>query len=122
MGEISNFYNFPPRMLIFGTHMPPAVSMHAAKFHLCLSDSFQLWFFVFGNKDLNSKPISSHKFKYMIYNFFHSILDTSGERLIILIPEIYPEKKEFFFSKLNLRNFLVSTIWTLFLIWKVGEI
>ena len=33
MGEFSNFYNFPPRMLMFGTHMPPAVTMHAAKFH-----------------------------------------------------------------------------------------
>ena len=33
MGEISNFYNFLPRMLIFGTHMPPAVTMLAAKFH-----------------------------------------------------------------------------------------
>ena len=33
MGEISNFYHFSPRMLIFGTHMPPAVTMHAAKFH-----------------------------------------------------------------------------------------
>ena len=30
MGEISNFYNFTPRMLIFGTHMPPAVTMRAA--------------------------------------------------------------------------------------------
>ena len=35
MGEISNFYNFLPRMLIFGRpiHMPPSVRMHAAKFH-----------------------------------------------------------------------------------------
>ena len=33
MGEISNFYNFPPRMFMFGTHIPPAVTMHAAKFH-----------------------------------------------------------------------------------------
>ena len=40
MGEISNFYNFPPKMLIFGTLMPPAVTMHAAKFHWCLSDTF----------------------------------------------------------------------------------
>ena len=33
IGEICNFYNFPPRMLIFGTHIPPVVTMHAAKFH-----------------------------------------------------------------------------------------
>ena len=33
MGEISNFYNFPPRMLIVDTHMPPAITMHAAKLH-----------------------------------------------------------------------------------------
>ena len=33
-------------------------------------------------------------FKYMIYNFFHSILDTSGERLTIHISEIYLEEKE----------------------------
>ena len=39
MGEISNFYNCPPRMLIFGTLMPPAVTMHAAKFHACLPDT-----------------------------------------------------------------------------------
>ena len=32
MGEISNFYNSPPRMLIFSTLMPPAVTMHTAKF------------------------------------------------------------------------------------------
>ena len=33
MGEISNFYNFLSRMLIFGTHMPPVVTKHVAKFH-----------------------------------------------------------------------------------------
>ena len=33
MGEIPSFYNLPPRMLIFGTRMPPAVTMQAAKFH-----------------------------------------------------------------------------------------
>ena len=62
MGEISNFYNFAPRMLIFGTHMPPSVTIQAAKLHWCLSDTFKLWFNVFDSKDLNSKPISSHKF------------------------------------------------------------
>ena len=33
MGEISNFYNFPPRMLIFDTLTPPAITMHARMFH-----------------------------------------------------------------------------------------
>ena len=33
MGEISNFYNFPPRMSIFGTHIPPIINIQAAKFH-----------------------------------------------------------------------------------------
>ena len=47
MGEISNFYNFPPRMLVFGTHMPPAVTMHAAMFHWCLSHTFLLMIFCF---------------------------------------------------------------------------
>ena len=75
MGEISNFYNYPPRMLIFGTHMPPAVTMHAAKFHLYLSDSFSdMTFFVFGSKDLNSKPISSHKFYVYDLEFFPQYL------------------------------------------------
>ena len=36
MGEISNFYNFPPIMLFFGTHMHPAITMHSPKFHLWL--------------------------------------------------------------------------------------
>ena len=31
MGEISNFYNFSPRLFIFGTHIPPIISIHAAK-------------------------------------------------------------------------------------------
>ena len=65
-------------------------------------------------------------FKYMIQDFFHSILDASRKRLTIDISEIFLEKKEknFFLSKLNLRNFQVSTklIWSLFLICKVGEI
>ena len=62
MGEISNFYNFPTRMLIFGTHMPPTVTMHDAKSHWCVSDTFWVMIFVFGNKDLHSKPIPSQKF------------------------------------------------------------
>ena len=32
MGEISNFYNFSHRLLIFGTHIPPITTIHAAKF------------------------------------------------------------------------------------------
>ena len=32
--------------------------------------------------------------KYMIYDFFHSILDTSRKRLTIDISEICPEKKK----------------------------
>ena len=62
MDEISNFYNIPPRMLIFSPHKPPAVTMHAANFIDVSLKLFELWFFVFGSKDLNSKPISSHKF------------------------------------------------------------
>ena len=33
MGEISNFYNFSPRMLVFGTHITPIITIHAVKFH-----------------------------------------------------------------------------------------
>ena len=33
MGEISNFYNFSPRLLIFDTHIPPITAIHAATFH-----------------------------------------------------------------------------------------
>ena len=33
MGEISNLYKFSPRMLIFVTHIPPIITIHAAKFH-----------------------------------------------------------------------------------------
>ena len=33
MGEISNFYNFSPRLFIFVTHIPPIITIHAAKFH-----------------------------------------------------------------------------------------
>ena len=75
MGEISNFYNFPPRMLIFGTRMPPAETMHAAKFYWCPSDTFwvMIFFFVFGSKDLNSKPISSHKFYVYNLEFFPTV-------------------------------------------------
>ena len=36
MGEISNFYNFSPRLFIFGTHIPPILTIHVAKFN---------WFF-----------------------------------------------------------------------------
>ena len=32
VGEIWNFYNFSARMLIFGTHIPPIITIHAAKF------------------------------------------------------------------------------------------
>ena len=32
MGEISNFYNVSPRLFIFGTHIPPIITIHAAKF------------------------------------------------------------------------------------------
>ena len=45
--EISNFYNFPPRMLIFGTHMPPAVTMHASNYHSSLSDTLSVMIFCF---------------------------------------------------------------------------
>ena len=33
MAEISNFYNFLPRLFIFGTHIPPIITIHAAKCH-----------------------------------------------------------------------------------------
>ena len=33
MGEISNFYNFQRKMLIFGTRMPPAVTKRAARLY-----------------------------------------------------------------------------------------
>ena len=33
MGEISNLYIFPPRLFIFGTQIPPIITIHAAKFH-----------------------------------------------------------------------------------------
>ena len=33
MGEITNFYNLSPRLLMFGTHIPPVTTMNAAKFH-----------------------------------------------------------------------------------------
>ena len=33
LGEISNFYNFPPRLLNCVTHIPPIITMHASKFH-----------------------------------------------------------------------------------------
>ena len=32
-GEISNFYNLSPRLLFFGIHVPPRITIHAAKFH-----------------------------------------------------------------------------------------
>ena len=32
MGEISNFYNFTPRMFIFGTNIPPIITIREAKF------------------------------------------------------------------------------------------
>ena len=31
MGEISNLYNFLPRLFIFGTRIPPIITIHAAK-------------------------------------------------------------------------------------------
>ena len=34
MGEISKFYNFSSRLFIFGTHIPPIIAIHAAKFDL----------------------------------------------------------------------------------------
>ena len=33
MGEITNFYNFSLRLFILGTHIPPIITIHAAKFH-----------------------------------------------------------------------------------------
>ena len=33
MGEISNFYNFSPRMPLFVTHVPPIITIHVVKFH-----------------------------------------------------------------------------------------
>ena len=33
MGEISNFCNFSPRLLIFGTHIPSVITTHTSKFH-----------------------------------------------------------------------------------------
>ena len=61
-GWNSNFYTLLPRLLIFVAHIPPIITMHAAEFHWYLSDTFWVMIFVFGNKDLHSKPISSHKF------------------------------------------------------------
>ena len=40
MGEISNFYNLPPRFLIIGTHIPPIRDTNSSKFHSCQSDAF----------------------------------------------------------------------------------
>ena len=64
MGEISNFYNLSPRLLIFGTHISSVITTHSSKFHSCLSDTFLIIIFSFtGNRGLSSKSISLHKFK-----------------------------------------------------------
>ena len=47
MGEISNFYNFSRRLLIFGTHIPSIMSTHTSKFQSCVSDTFWIMIFFF---------------------------------------------------------------------------
>ena len=47
MGEISNIYNFSPRFFICGTHIPPIITIHAAKFHSCLLTYFLSFDFLF---------------------------------------------------------------------------
>ena len=47
MGEISNFYNFSPRIFIFGSHIPPIITIHDANFHWFLYIHFKLWLFYF---------------------------------------------------------------------------
>ena len=82
VGEVFNFYSIPPRILIFGTHMPPAVTMHVSLI-LC-----EVWLLFLEIRTYIQNLSPRTNFKYMINNFFHSILNTSGKRLIIHISEI----------------------------------
>ena len=64
IGEISNYYTFSPRLFIYGTHIPPVITIHAASSITVSQIPFELWFFIF--RDVFSKSIYFHKFKYTV--------------------------------------------------------
>ena len=63
MGEISNFYNFSPRLFIFVTHISPIITIHAAKFTYILL-SYDFLFLEIRTYIQNLSPRTN--FKYMI--------------------------------------------------------